>query len=63
LLPAAHWLPVPLRRRYWRLGAAGEWEEIALLSRAELETLFGPARPERALGLVKSWVCVREPAP
>jgi SAM-dependent methyltransferase len=61
LLPGAHWLPVSLRRRYWRLGAAGEWEEIALLSRAELEGLFGPARAERVLGLVKSWVCVREP--
>lgn len=61
LLPGAHWLPVALRRRYWRLGAAREWEEIALLSRAELEGLFGPARAERALGLVKSWVCVKEP--
>ncbi len=61
LLPGAHWLPVSLRRRYWRLGAAGEWEEIALLSRAELEALFGPARPERVLGLVKSWVSVRAP--
>ena len=61
LLPGAHWLPVSLRRRYWRLGAAGDWEEIALLSRAELEALFGPARPERVLGLVKSWVSVRAP--
>ena len=61
LLPLAHWLPVPLRRHYWRLGAAREWEEIALLSRAELEALFGPARAERALGLVKSWVCVSRP--
>src|SRR2546430_3617005 len=24
LLPAAHWLPVALRRHYWRLGAARE---------------------------------------
>ncbi len=61
LLPGAHWLPVSLRRPYWRLGAAGDWEEIALLSRAELEALFGPARPERVLGLVKSWVCVSRP--
>jgi SAM-dependent methyltransferase len=61
LLPGAHWLPVSLRRRYWRLGAAGEWEEIALLSRGELERLFGPAQAERALGIVKSWVCVRAP--
>jgi SAM-dependent methyltransferase len=58
LLPAAHWLPVPLRRRYWRLGAAGEWEEISLLRRAEIEQLFGPARAERFGPLVKSWVCV-----
>ena len=33
--------------RYWRLGVAGEWEEIALLARDEMEALFGPARPER----------------
>jgi SAM-dependent methyltransferase len=59
LLPFAHWLPVPLRRRYWRLGAAGEWEEIELLRRRELEALFGPALPERLGPLVKSWVCVR----
>jgi SAM-dependent methyltransferase len=58
LLPAAHWLPVPLRRRYWRLGAAGGWEEISLLRRAEMEALFGQARAERFGPLVKSWVCV-----
>jgi SAM-dependent methyltransferase len=62
LLPFAHWLPVGLRRRYWRIGAAGAWEEISLLRRAELERLFGPALAERAGGLVKSWVCVRAPA-
>ncbi len=61
LLPFAHWLPVPLRKPYWRLGAAGDWEQIALLRRAELEALFGPALPERAGPLVKSWVCVRAP--
>jgi SAM-dependent methyltransferase len=61
LLPFAHWLPVPLRRRYWRLGAAGEWEEIELLRRRELEALFGAALPERLGPLVKSWVCVRAP--
>lgn len=61
LLPAAHWLPVPLRKRYWRLGAAGDWEEIALLRRRELEDLFGPALPERLGPLVKSWVCVSPP--
>ena len=61
LLPAAHWLPVPARRRYWRLGAAGGWEEIELLSRAELEALFGPARAERFGPLAKSWVSVSPP--
>jgi hypothetical protein len=52
-----------LRRRYWRIGAAGAWEEISLLRRAELERLFGPALAERAGPLVKSWVCVRPPTP
>ncbi len=59
LLPFAHWLPAGPRRRYWRLGAMGHWEEIDLLGRLELEALFGPALPERAGPLVKSWVCVR----
>jgi SAM-dependent methyltransferase len=59
LLPAAHWLPPGFRRRYWRLGATGAWEEISLLRRGEVETLFGPARAERFAGLAKSWVCVR----
>jgi SAM-dependent methyltransferase len=62
LLPFAHWLPVGLRRRYWRLGAAGDWEQISLLRRAEVERLFGPALAERAGPLIKSWVCVRAPA-
>jgi len=61
LLPGAQWLPVGLRRRYSRLGAARGWEEISLLRRGELEELFGPARPERFAGLVKSWVCVSPP--
>jgi hypothetical protein len=61
LLPAAHWLPVALRRPYWKLGVAGEWEQISLLKRAELERLFGPALAERVGPLVKSWVCVRPP--
>jgi SAM-dependent methyltransferase len=59
LLPGAHWLPARLRKPYWALGAAGSWEEIPLLSRRELEALFGPALPERVGPLVKSWVCVR----
>lgn len=59
LLPGAHWLPPGIRRRYWRLGAAGEWEEIELLKRGEMEALFGPALAERMGPLTKSWVCVR----
>ncbi len=58
LLPFAHWLPERVRRPYWRLGAAGKWEQIELLRRTEIEALFGPALAERAGGLVKSWVCV-----
>lgn len=61
LLPFAHWLPPRVRRRYWRLGAAGSWEQIELLRRAELEALFGPAQAERFGPLVKSWVCVHPP--
>jgi SAM-dependent methyltransferase len=61
LLPFAHWLPVGLRKRYWRLGAAGGWEQISLLRRAEMERLFGPALAERAGPLAKSWVSVRPP--
>jgi SAM-dependent methyltransferase len=61
LLPFAHWLPPRLRRPYWRLGAAGEWEEISLLRRSEVEALFGPALPERVGPLTKSWVCVTPP--
>jgi SAM-dependent methyltransferase len=59
LLPFAHWLPATLRRPYWRLGATGAWEDIALLGRREVEALFGPARRERVGPLTKSWVCVR----
>jgi SAM-dependent methyltransferase len=62
LLPFAHWLPTALRRPYWRLGAAGAWEEISLLSRREMEVLFGPALPERVGPLAKSWVCVQAPS-
>jgi SAM-dependent methyltransferase len=62
LLPFAHWLGPPLRRPYWRLGAARKWEEIELLRRSELEALFGPALAERAGPLVKSWICVRVPS-
>jgi SAM-dependent methyltransferase len=62
LLPFAHWLPAGPRRRYWRFGAAGDWEDISLLRRAELQRLFGPALAERVGPLVKSWVCVRPPS-
>jgi len=61
LLPGAQWLPVGWRRRYWRLGVAGEFEDIRLLRRGELEALFGPALAERVGPLVKSWVCLRAP--
>jgi SAM-dependent methyltransferase len=61
LLPIAHWLPPRLRRRYWRLGATGGWEQIELLRRGEIEALFGPARAERIGPLAKSWVCVNPP--
>ncbi|MCW3069000.1 MAG: class SAM-dependent methyltransferase [Solirubrobacterales bacterium] len=61
LLPGAHWLPIRLRRLYWRLGAAGGWEDISLLGRAELEALFGSAQAERLGPLAKSWLCIRPP--
>ncbi len=59
LLPFAHWLPPRLRRPYWRLGVAGDWEDIALLRRREMTELFGEPVAERAGPLVKSWVSVR----
>ncbi len=61
LLPAAHWLPVALRKHYWRFGAAGEWEQISLLRKGEVERLFGNVLPERFGPLVKSWVSVHAP--
>jgi SAM-dependent methyltransferase len=61
LLLGAHWLPSRLRRSYWKLGAAGEWEDISLLRRGEVEVLFGPALPERIGPLTKSWMCVSPP--
>ena len=60
LLPFAHWLPPAARRPYWRLGAAGSWEDIRLLRRGELELLFGePILAERFGGIVKSWIALR----
>jgi SAM-dependent methyltransferase len=61
LLPGAQWLPVGLRRPYWRLGAAGGWEEIDLLRRREVEALFGPANPERFGPFAKSWISIVVP--
>jgi hypothetical protein len=61
LLPGAHWLPMSIRRRYWRLGAGSDVDEINLLRRCELEALFGPAIPERWGPLTKSWICLRSP--
>jgi SAM-dependent methyltransferase len=59
LLPFAHWLPPAIRRPYWRLGAQGRWEDVALLRRREMEALFGrPVLAERVGPLVKSWVRV-----
>ena len=59
LLPFAHWLPVALRRPYWRLGAQGTWEDIVLLRRRELESLFGvPVHAERWGPLAKSWIAI-----
>jgi SAM-dependent methyltransferase len=64
LLPFAHWLPPAVRRPYWRLGVAGDWEDIALLRRAELAALFprGAVVAERVGPLAKSWIAVRSPA-
>jgi SAM-dependent methyltransferase len=63
LLPGAHWLPVRMRRAYWRLGVAGP-EDIALLRRRELTALFGePVVAERVGPLAKSWIAVRAPVP
>jgi len=65
LLPGAHWLPASLRRPYWRLGVAGDWEDIALLRRGELAALLPGAEihAERAGPLAKSWISVRPVAP
>jgi SAM-dependent methyltransferase len=63
LLPFAHWLPVALRRPYWRLGAAGDWEDIALLRRGELAALLPGCQivAERFGPLAKSWIAARRP--
>ena len=59
LLPFAHWLPAAVRRPYWRLGAQGNWEDIALLRRDEMARLFGaPVHAERVGPLAKSWIAI-----
>jgi SAM-dependent methyltransferase len=64
LLPGAQWLPVRARKRYWKLGAAGNWEDISLLRKDELQELFGgPVFGERMGRLVKSWISVRRIPP
>jgi SAM-dependent methyltransferase len=65
LLPFAHWLPAGPRRAYWRLGAAGDWEEIELLRRRELAALLPGSSivAERFAGLAKSWIAVRASCP
>jgi len=62
LLPGAHWLPISARRRYWRLGAGSDVDEIHILRRGELEALFGPAFRERLGPFTKSWIAFRRPA-
>ena len=61
LLPVAHWLPVAVRRPYWRLGAQGPWEDVRLLRRGELARLFPDADvvAERLGPLAKSWTALR----
>jgi hypothetical protein len=59
LLPFAHWLPASVRRPYWRLGAQGVWEDVALLRRGELRALFAaPVHAERWGPLAKSWIAI-----
>ncbi|WP_320671591.1 class I SAM-dependent methyltransferase [Patulibacter defluvii] len=61
LLPVAHWLPVALRRPYWRLGAQGSWEDVRLLRRGQMAALFPTAavHGERLGPVTKSWIAVR----
>jgi len=55
--------PVALRQRYWRLGAAGDWEGRSPCSeRREPGSLLRPGPPRAAFGpLVKSWLSIRLP--
>lgn len=64
LLPFAHWLPVAVRKPFWRLGAQGHWEDVHLLRRHEIAALFPGTTvvPERVGPLTKSWIAVRSAA-
>jgi SAM-dependent methyltransferase len=61
LLPFAHWLPAPVRKPYWRLGAQGFWEDIDLLTRTSMRHLFPgtDVHAERLGPLAKSWIAIR----
>ena len=52
LLPAAHWLPPKIRRPYWRLGVAGDWEELSRCGGRSSSTCS--AARSRADGAAKS---------
>jgi SAM-dependent methyltransferase len=58
LVPGLQFLPLPARRRAWRLGVAGDFEDIRLLRAAELQRLFPDAIlvRERVGPLTKSLV-------
>lgn len=58
LLPLAQWLTPNARRAYWKLGV-GEWDGAELLTKAEMESLFGPVSAERFMGLSKSWLSIQ----
>ena len=52
LLPAAHWLPPGLRRRYWRLGAAGATSASSARSRC-------PPVRRSSTSAAACWACAR----
>jgi methyltransferase family protein len=58
LLPGFQFLPEPARRRLWRLGMRGQYEQIELLGAAELRRLFPDAVivRESFAGMTKSLI-------
>lgn len=57
LLPVVHWLPRSVQERTWRFGVSEEMEEVHLLRRRELDSLFpGAVALERFGPLTKSWI-------